>query len=377
MVCDEPYRLLFPVGLLLGLLAVSHWLWYYLGLTDVYSGLFHGLLQIQGFQTAFAAGFLMTAYPRFLEAPGVRPWELVAAVGLCLWVAVELWLEDWVLAQAAFIALMLFLSVFFLRRYRARQDTPPAEFVFIAAGILHGLVGAALILWPLTDFVKLGHRIVEQGMTLAFILAIGPYLGARLMGLGSKSDEEEEVGRGEVALCALVGAVLMLSFWIETGYSAQVGRLLRAVVVGVQLLRTVPVYRWPTRPLWHLRFLWLSFWCVILGLLASGIFPVYEVAALHVTFIGGFGLLTLVIASRVIAAHCGFEPLWASNAWVFRVLGLAFVTALATRVAADLYPDYYFGLLHIGAGLWLAGAIAWGIVFVPKLSPRNVDSDDD
>lgn len=54
-----------------------HWLWYYLGWIDRYAGLYHGLFQIQGFERAFAAGFLMTAMPRFLETPGTRPWELL------------------------------------------------------------------------------------------------------------------------------------------------------------------------------------------------------------------------------------------------------------------------------------------------------------
>lgn len=377
VLCDEPYRVLFPLGLLCGLIGVSHWVWYHAGLIETYSGLFHGLLQIQGFQTAFAAGFLMTALPRFMEVPGARPWELAAASGLVAWSAVELCLDDRVLAQVGFLALMVHLSVFALRRFRSREDTPPPEFIFIPIGIAHGLAGGLLILWPLAEYVKLGSRMLEQGMILAFIMAIGPFLGARLLGLAPSAAGFARSAGMLAALYVLAGVLLMLSFWIEAGYSETYGRLLRAVVVSVHLLRTVRVYRRPSRPLWHLRFLWLSFWCVMGGLLLSAVFPDYEFATLHITFIGGLGLMTLMIASRVIAAHCGFEPLWARNARVFRVVGVAFVAALATRVAADLYPDYYFGFLHIGAGFWLLGALAWGFVFVPKLAPWNVSEDDD
>ena len=72
----EPFRIFFPLGILCGLVGVSHWLWYYAGLTETYSCQYHGLFQIQGFETGFAAGFLMTALPRFLEVPGARPWEV-------------------------------------------------------------------------------------------------------------------------------------------------------------------------------------------------------------------------------------------------------------------------------------------------------------
>ena len=375
--CDEPYRVLFPLGLLCGLIGVSHWVWYHAGLIETYSGLFHGLLQIQGFQAAFAVGFLMTALPRFMEVPGARPWELALAFGLLVWTAVEHVLDDRVLAQVAFLGLMAHLSVFALRRFRRREDTPPPEFVFIVIGILHGLAGGLLMLWPLAEYVKLGPRMLEQGMVLAFIMAIGPFLGARLMGLKPAARGFPRNAGNRIALYVLAGVLLMLSFWIESGHSAPAGRLLRALVVGVHLLRTVPVYRLPDRSLWHLRFLWLSFWCVIAGLLLSGIFPEYELASMHITFIGGFGLMTLMIASRVIAAHCGFESLWDSNARVFRVVGITFVAALVTRVAADLYPDHYFGFLHIGAGFWLVGALAWGLIFIPKLAPSKVSEDDD
>src|SRR5262245_51371283 len=61
----DPYRIFFPLGLALGLTGVSVWPFYYFGVTEGYSGRTHAFVQICGFLYSFAAGFLLTAIPRF------------------------------------------------------------------------------------------------------------------------------------------------------------------------------------------------------------------------------------------------------------------------------------------------------------------------
>lgn len=138
----------------------------------------------------------------------------------------------------------------------------------------------------------------------------------------------------------------------------------------------VGIWRVPSRRLWHLNLLWLSFWCVPAGLWLDGLFPEHELQALHLTFVGGFGSMTLIVATRVIAAHCGFERYWDQNTWPLATLTICFVLALVTRVISEFFLDYYFGMLHMAAGYWLAGAVVWGIVFVPKMMPWHVAADD-
>jgi len=70
----DPYRILFPLGILLGVMGVSIWPLYYFGITEGYSGRAHAFVQTDGFLYAFIAGFLLTAIPRFTgtEAPSRR-----------------------------------------------------------------------------------------------------------------------------------------------------------------------------------------------------------------------------------------------------------------------------------------------------------------
>jgi uncharacterized protein involved in response to NO len=377
VLCDEPFRVFFILGWLCSLVGVSHWLWYYFGLIPAYSGFYHGLFQIQGFELAFAAGFLMTSMPRFLETPGTRPWELVLAVLLLLSGAVGLYLGEQPWSLGGLLATLLFLLVFAGRRFVRRGDNPPPAFVFVALGLGCGLAGTLLLGWPLAEYPDLGRRLLEQGLLLGLIMAVGSYLGPRLL-YGRREDPitQGPVAARRLGAFGLTGMLLVAGFLIEAGGSVEVGRLLRAVVVTVYLVAVVGIWRPPARRLWHLYLLWFSFWCVPGGLWLGGLFPDHELQALHLTFVGGFGSMTLVIATRVIAAHCGFERYWDQNTWPLATLTICFVLALLTRVSSEFFLDYYFGMLHMAAGYWLVGAVVWGIVFVPKMMPWHVAPDD-
>src|SRR5205814_2875685 len=79
----DPYRIFFPLGIVLGACGVSIWPLYYYGVTEGYSGRAHALVQTDGFLYAFITGFLLTAIPRFTgtETPsrGVQ-YVLAAAI---------------------------------------------------------------------------------------------------------------------------------------------------------------------------------------------------------------------------------------------------------------------------------------------------------
>ena len=350
---------------------------FYAGLIPNYSGFYHGLFQIQGFELAFAAGFLMTSMPRFLETPGARPWELALGVGLLLCGALGLYLGHRLWSLGGLLAMLLFLLVFAGRRFLRRRDNPPPAFVFVAFGLLCGLAGVLLLLWPASDFPLLGQHLLEQGLLLGLIMAVGSYLGPRLL-YGRREDPltQGPAARRRLVVFALGGLLLAGSFLVEAGGAPEAGRLLRAAVVTLHLLAAVGIYRLPARRLWHLYLLWLSCWCVPGGLWLAGLFPDHELQALHLTFVGGFGSMSLVIATRVTASHCGFERFWQQNTWPLITLTICFVLALAIRISSEFFPDYYFGMLHLAAGFWLTGAVVWGGVFIPKMMPWHVDEDE-
>src|SRR5436305_5997121 len=81
---EEPFRIFFPTGLLLGALGVSLWVLYYSGVAIPYPNVTHARLMIEGFMASFIFGFLGTAGPRLTSAPAFSFAELATIFTLDL-----------------------------------------------------------------------------------------------------------------------------------------------------------------------------------------------------------------------------------------------------------------------------------------------------
>jgi uncharacterized protein involved in response to NO len=68
-ICQEPFRIFFPAGVVLGFAGVSLWVLYYLGAHIPYPNVAHARLMIEGMMASFIFGFLGTAGPRLTSTP--------------------------------------------------------------------------------------------------------------------------------------------------------------------------------------------------------------------------------------------------------------------------------------------------------------------
>ena len=76
----EPYRLLFPLGVVLAWTGVLHWLLLATGVIAEYRSIFHAFAQIEGFMTCFAVGFLFTLIPRRTSTAEPAAWQMAVAM---------------------------------------------------------------------------------------------------------------------------------------------------------------------------------------------------------------------------------------------------------------------------------------------------------
>src|SRR4029078_1173262 len=81
---EEPFRIFFPTGLLLGTVGVSLWVLYYSGVSISYAHVTHARLMIEGFMASFIFGFLGTAGPRLTSAPHFTRPEVLLLITLDL-----------------------------------------------------------------------------------------------------------------------------------------------------------------------------------------------------------------------------------------------------------------------------------------------------
>jgi len=382
---EEPFRLLFPIGIGFGLLGAGHWLLYGLGLTGSYSGFVHGSIQIQGFMASFIFGFLFTAWPKFTVGPVATPWELAAMLlGAALFLA-GVGGGLWRLLELGTLVQLATFGVFMGRRYWYRATQQPPALIFLAFAFVHAVAGTALLLWiraggpPALEL--LGRRLLWQGSCLAVVLGMGGHLIPRVLGVPERVEEKLAARPGWAGVthalrgwlawwCWISGAALLASFLMEHTGAESAGRLLRALVVSTNLVVFTQVWRFPRLRATFAYGLWASVWLVAVGVWVAALTTRYHVAALHLVFLGGFSLLVLTVGARVTLSHGGYMRLEARNwpmAWVIACVA----GALILRVIADAMPEHYFTTIAVAAGLWMVACLLWAASFVPKMVYRE------
>lgn len=360
----EPYRVLFPLGALLAAAGVVPWLVAAFA-PGPWPGLLHAGLMIQGFELCFVTGFLLTAMPAFTHGEKCRAWELAAVTaGVVAFGALQA-AGLAAAAGAAFALTLGFTLVALARRVRLGGAAPPEEFLLVGLGVILGIAGGALQALAAAGVLaepapRFGLRLVARGMMPALVLGLG---GLLVPTFSMMKDPLAIAGIARAgqrgprrAFVLAIGALLVGALALEAGGRPQAGAWTRAAAGLASTMLAWKLWRAPGRKVTLSWALWAAGWCVALGLLAAAAWPAYEVTSWHVVFVGGYGLLTLAIATRVVVSHGGHE-LHEEG----RVLGAAAVAAvglaLALRIAGD---GASAAALRLDALAALAWAFAWG-----------------
>jgi hypothetical protein len=103
------------------------------------------------------------------------------------------------------------------------------------------------------------------------------------------------------------------------------------------------------------------------GLWAVALVPAYSVGGLHLVFIGGFGLITLGIGTRVVVAH-GRHPIADERRVLTPLVVMLIGVALITRLAAEWWPAGALHLFATSGAAWALGWIAWATRALPRIA---------
>ena len=376
----EPYRVLFPIGATFAIAGTGLWIAQVFG--GAYPGVLHRTWMMEGFELCFVLGFLLTAMPALTHGPRCHPWELRAAVIAAILVGTGGLAGVPAIAHGGFVAGVLLLMTAAARRVFSAVSRPAEEFAFVGLGLLLGLAGGVLQIAIALDGFRdpasiFAGRLVSLGMVLSLVLGVGSLLVPAFLGMtqplvipGIAGAHER---RGRRMLYAAVMLALVLAFVLEAiGQPAQ-GAWLRAAAAATMVLWVWKLWRRPGRTGAPAFALWISGWLILLGLLLAAAMPLHAIAALHVTFIGGYGLLTMGIATRVAISH-GKRPLTEEPGVLPRPVVALVAIALLLRVGADFATGPYTNHSYAGsAALWIA-AWAWWAIGAFGALPRLVRS---
>ncbi|HYJ04239.1 MAG TPA: NnrS family protein [Chthoniobacterales bacterium] len=371
-ICEEPFRIFFPAGAALGIVGVSLWLLYYLGAGIPYPSVAHARLMMEGLMASFIFGFLGTAGPRLTSAPHFSLAEITIVFTFDLLAAGAHTGGAHRLGDICFVICLLLFARMLLRRFRERKDNPPPNFILVAAGILSGIIGAALLAYSedaqYSSSYQSGSALLNECFVLLPILGVAPFFIGRLLDLpGSDLPESRAFSREwkqQAAFNALIGAAIIASFLIETAGPSRAAGWIRVAAIAVYLAARMP-WRGRTFLADYLR---AGLLFILAGFTMVALWPNYRLGALHTVFITGFNLIVFTVATRVVLGHSRNLDRLKTRLWFFIGMSVLLFLAMASRVSADLSPRARIIHLVVAAICWLAASLIWMIKVIPKVT---------
>ena len=374
---SEPFRLLFPAGVLAGVVGVSLWPLHVWGFRAAYPGLEHARLMAFGLFGGFILGFLGTVLPRQTSTPPLRSTTVLAlgAVHLSMVATYAMGLR--LIGDSLAAALLGTFVILMITRFRVRKSEPPPAFVLVALAFACALSGAllsiALQLWQLDgSWAVLQRLLAYQGFVLLPILGVGTFILPGLLGQDATTIIAPDMllsgGRGRaIRRSLLIGLIIVISFPVEAWGWTRTGHALRLAAILYFLWRELPLHRGARRPGAMGSLIRIAFVSVALGYGAIAVWPALRVGLLHLTLVGGFALVTFVVGARVSLAHGGrASALQGPMRWLW-TSGMIMLFATATRLSADLLPQVRDSHYAYGALAWLVGVAIWAAVVLPLM----------
>ncbi|MBP9682197.1 MAG: NnrS family protein [Bacteriovorax sp.] len=363
------YRIFFPVGWLLGFWGALVWVLYFFDLIQ-YPGALHPEIMMGGFILSFVIGFLGTAAPKFTNSfpPTERDIQIAFVLGILLFVG-QLFSNE-IYFRLCSLGVFIFLIYFLMKRFQKRTANPPNPFLFVGVGVLTGTLGSIILILSRFDLVNekiylLGRLFFYQAYILSFVLGIGSRLIPSLLGHAPPPNmPQQSIG---LKAYAVMATLFMCTYIIEVYFSHFVGVHLRNLLVLFIALVSWKIHLLPKRKAIQAYGLWLSCLFMVLGLVGSSFSEVYYIHFIHLFYIAGLSLLTLMIAARVILSHGGHDVRLEVKSKSLMVVMVLLILAALTRLSAGFMPELYHSHLLYAASVWILGMSVWGIVFLPKI----------
>ena len=340
--------------------------------------LWHGHELVFGYGSAALAGFLLTAVPNWTGAKSARHAFIVVAVAIWLAGRIAMWLSASVAPPIVMAIDLAFLPLLAAKIATQLAKRPkPQNVMFL--GLLTIVWSANLMVhleWAgfTEDTASTGLRAGLYGLC-AMIAVLGgritPAFTRNAMLREGREDRQPQSRK--VLEMAGVAAAIAVPLSILIGLPEQLCAILLILCGVLQLLR---VAGWRPGFAAHQPILWslhLSFALTGLGLLLTGLALLgwgSEVAALHVTAIGGVAGMTLAVMSRATLGHSG-RPLIAPVplALAYALLPL---TAGIRWVASGLAGSWYFPGMFAAGFLWMLAYVLYATALWPAFwGPRQ------
>lgn len=381
---QEPFRLFFPLATMAGFIGVLLWVLMYAGWLTDYPGIRHARLMVNGFFGGFILGFLSTSVPRIIETKPFSQRETLTPLFIHALTIIIYTIGSILLGDALFLLGITSIAYPLLKRWSQRADLPPPGFVLIPLAFSCAFTGLATLQISTHQEVNpqwelLGRLLAYHCFTLLCILAAGGFLLPRFLGLGVRekftttAHPSPEWKRAALRNL-IIGIIIEATYAGEAmGWSGS-GNILRVAVILFYFAQVMNLKRftWSFQGVqWMLS---LGLLGMLAGIITAGIWPAWRIGLSHLELIGGFALITLAIATRIVFGHSGqrsrlekFHPAITTSA-------IFILSGMLTRIFGDIVPSTQSTHYLYGALCWLGGLALWSVIVLPgvtKPDPEN------
>lgn len=354
---SDPYTKFFPLGTFIALIGGGIWIF---ADNEYYPLIFHSQIMVGAFLFSFISGFLMTAIPKMTDSFSAKKFEVYTMLFL---ITVGVIFSFFGFNQYFYLSRVLsflLLIYFGFSRINFNKKSPPPFFILVFIGIIAGIFGAIFL--GLGILISIGHNLYFNGTVLFLILGIGSRLIPALRGIappimagGSKKEYLEFGLAGIFIFIALIGEALG---------NALVFGLVKTFICFLIAIRYWKIFSLnvPTSRLAY-GMLGSSF-MVLIGIFLKVLIPAFGIHLIHLTYIGGFGMMTFTVASRVIISHGGYDMSFEKKSLTPLVVAALLLVSALIRVAAPYFD--YLEMLKWASAFWICGALVWSYVFIPR-----------
>jgi len=378
------FRPFFLVASIFAIVAMIVWAASYSFSVEFYfSGLspnvWHAHEMIFGYAMAVVAGFLLTAIKNWTGEEVLRGKPL--ALLLILWLVARLLPLSGLMVPieilaAVDVAFLFFLSIVCLLPVLKVKQYKQA-----------GIISKLLLLMVCNVFFYLGVMgVLAEGIqwglysAIYMIIALVLVMLRRVMPMFIKNGIDGEVELKNRAWVDHSSLVFLLCLWLVDVFTnfSQVAAIL-AVVLAV--LHAIRLAGWYTHKVWSKPLVWIlvvAYSFIIMGFAltaAKVYFSISPFLSIHAFTVGGIGLITIGMMSRVSLGHTArnvFEPPVAVF-WSLLILTLAAVIrVIFPFFNMELYV-YWVGISQL---LWIVAFAIFVYVYAPMFLSARVDGRD-
>lgn len=365
------------IAMLVWYLAFIHnWPFPFSGLSPVN---WHAHEMVFGYGMAVVAGFLLTAVNNWTGMPTLRGFPLLLL--FVFWLVARLYL---LFGNATTLLVAASFDLLFMTLLVATLAKPIVQ----AKNWMNLAIVAKILLLLLSNLAfYLGVAgVLEQGVYLG--LYSGVYLLLALIFTLSRRVLPFFIERGvgyplelrNSKLIDMASLVFFLAFWIAELVHPD-GLIVALLSIILFVLHAIRLAGWHTPGIWKKPLLWILYLAYIFLVLGFALkAAVYFMGlspylALHAFTVGGIGLMTLGMMSRVALGHSGrnvFEPP-AILSWMFLLL----ILGAFFRVLLPMLMETHYLLWISGSqGFWILAFLIFFTVYLPVLTRPRVDGKD-